>query len=194
MKRIGFIDGRRVAGWRFPATDSPGNGQVLTVDDYSPETAYPKTLKYTVLGVKTALYTIADWLEISIKNTVVLGYGKWIDVDSVDNPAIGHFSGQVINMRDPGDNCDGWLCQDLNFFCVGTPAGRFSFIKCRTHTAVIPTSVISLEGAPNATYLLGIAQTTPPHYLGSADASGASTHHLKIMVAGTEYRIPLYVG
>lgn len=195
MKRTGFIDGRRVAGWRFPATDAPGKGQVLTVNDYSPAAAYVRELHYNILGAKTATYAMVDWVKISIQNTVVLGYGKWIDVDSVDNPTIAHFSAMVINMRDPGDNCDGWMCLDLNFFAVGTPSARYGYIKCRAHTAVTPTAIMMLEGAPTATYLLHHAQPAQgPFGAGGASDSGADSYHLKCLMGGMEVRIPLWFG
>ena len=55
MKRIGFIDGRRVAGFAFPATATPGNGQVMTVRDPSIGALHNRGMRidYRQTGVKT---------------------------------------------------------------------------------------------------------------------------------------------
>jgi len=56
MKRIGYIDGRRVAGWSFPANASPGNGLVLNVVDPSTiASGYARAIyiNYTNSGAKT---------------------------------------------------------------------------------------------------------------------------------------------
>lgn len=195
MKRIGFIDGRRVAGWTFPATAAPGNGQVVTIDDRSPADCYGKRIVYNVLAAKTGLYTAAHQIEVNFKADVMLGYGARIHIQSSGNPTIIHGAGLEVYMNEAGDNCSGWMCADLNFNTEGAPAGRYGFIKCRAHTAITPNTILLFEGAPTSTYLLKHPQPCQgPFYDGLASASGAETYHLKCLMGGMEVRIPLWFG
>jgi len=55
LKRVGFIDGRRVSGWRFPANATPGNGQAMVITDPSIGALHNRGvhLTYNQSGAKT---------------------------------------------------------------------------------------------------------------------------------------------
>jgi len=195
MKRIGYIDGRRISGWSFLNTDTPGDGQLVTINDRSPASCFGKKIVYNVLTAKTGLYARAHEIEVNLNADTVLGYASRISMQTSGNPVVIHGAGLEVYMNDPGDNTSGWMCLDLNFNCVGTPAGRYGFIKCRPHTAVTPRTLMLLEGAPTATYMLEHAQPNQaPFYDGAASAAGAELYHLKCLMGGMEVRVPLWFG
>ncbi|MBA7669595.1 hypothetical protein ES703_77726 [subsurface metagenome] len=159
MKRIGFIDGRRVAGWHFTATATPGNGQVVDVHDPSAGATgsiSAQTLKYRSIGTKTgAAYYVARTIEVhpggdldSVSGILeglnitfaspgagALNLGRWWALDIFVNDVMGHtvheIHGLAIGM----------------FYDNPTTLPHSAFIRCQTHGAVPMPAFARITGS-----------------------------------------------
>jgi len=160
MKRIGFIDGRRVAGWQFPATAVPGNGQVIDVTDPSfgaIGSIAAQTIKYRPTGAKTGVnYSQAQSIEVFPQGDTYLLHGQSIYFAApVGTPAIHRYIGLDIFMEPLG----GAVVSEIAGISIGinntdpATAAYGCFLRCYAHAAVLPAFArIAGEGVTNLFY------------------------------------------
>ncbi|GAJ06028.1 unnamed protein product, partial [marine sediment metagenome] len=103
MKRIGFIDGRRIAGWSFPANATPGNGQVVDITDNSlgeVGNVQGRCLKFRAKGAKTGTpFVHADKIELYPEGNTLWLAGHGIHVETpVGSPVMDSLWAQDIYM------------------------------------------------------------------------------------------------
>lgn len=189
IKRVGFIDGRRVAGWRFPANASPGVGQVMTIVDPSLIAAGTNRglyINYTQSGAKTGSASVRG-LAIDLTISADVPNIGAIDLyrADIDNKAISRLSAIEIYSGNRGNavttQYDVMIARNSN--AVLTAPGCDAFIYFREHTMVQEeSSVLMLQGDNAAEYLIAFgANPGSGKKLLEASAAGESiTHRVKV--------------
>ena len=197
MKRIGFIDGRRVAGWHFPATATPGNGQVVDVTDPSvgASSVAAQTLRYRPTGNKTGnIYSVAksidvypqgntyilEGLSIYFDNPVGAGvFGKWWALD-IYMQAIGaaatvsELAGITIGMN----------------YTNPSTAVNSAFLRLYTHGAVPMPAAIRIAGSAVDALVFFQRCVTP---VLNAPVGAVNSKKIRVRFGdGGDFFIPLY--
>lgn len=158
MKRIGFIDGRRIRGFTLSGAVAL-DGQRLDISDVI-EVASGTTrgvyINYTQSGTKTGSAQVnALAVDMGIAADVPYAYGISISLDTIDDKTVGFLSGLSIYWEDYGDALTHSVMIDLGKNSVHEPADRNCFFRCREHTTVWPnSSVMRLEGGNSSGYFV----------------------------------------
>lgn len=200
MKRIGFIDGRRIAGWSFPANATPGNGQVVDVTDPSVGAVgdiAAQILRYRPTGDKTGnTYSIArsinvypegdtyilEGLSIYYDNPVGSGtFGIWWGLDIYMQAigalaAVGYMNGITIGM---------------NYTNATANPVATSFIRAYTHGAVAMPSFVNIGGS-GMTNLIEFMRSVAPFLNGAVGAGQTAKIKVHCNDTGQDWYIPLY--
>lgn len=201
MKRIGFIDGRRIAGWNFPATATPGNGQVVDVTDPSEGatgSVVAQTLKYRPTGDKTG----SDY-----------SIGKRIDVYPQGDLFI--LEGLQIHFHDPigAGTFERWWAFDIYLDAIGalatvreisaitvgmnytnpTVLPHSAFLRLYTHGAVPVPAAIRIAGS-GVDSLFYFQRSVTPIAVGAV--GGAQNRKIRVHIADVpaDYFIPLHTA
>jgi len=200
MKRIGFIDGRRVAGWHFPATAVPGNGQVVDVTDPSAGATgdvAAQTLRYRPTGDKTgAPYSIARTIEVYPEGDSFLLVGLRI---YYHNPVDGDFNswraldiymqpiGAVATVRETTGIVIGM------FYDNATALPHSAFIHLYAHGAEPIPAAIRIGGS-GAQWLFYFQRSVDPVVIGNV--GGVQNRRIRVRLAdiATDYFIPLHTA
>lgn len=198
MKRLGFIDGRRVAGWSFPATATPGNGQVMTINDRSAGgtgDVYGQTINYNAIGAKTGHPFVGP---LSLNLNVIggaaptPGYQAGLSISTSLAAAL-HSAGLYgmfiyMNALGAGATVTEHCALSLNMNNTVAPTSFSTFLRCYAHGAGHPVeSVISLPSSVGIEYLVDIRHGVLPLVLA---APGAFTRKIAVQLAGS----PWYIG
>lgn len=196
MKRIGFIDGRRVAGWSFPATATPGNGQVMNITDPSTPASGIRRgayINYTQSGVKTGSAEVdAFAIDLALNAAVPTAYGQAIYLSSSGDPTIAFVSGLSFYIDNLGSGLSGFAAIDIGLALSDAPPTRHCFMRLRNHVGTIVADGIRIEGSNPITNLLYFLTATQP--IISAAVGGAQNQKIRISIAGTPYYIPLHTA
>lgn len=200
MKRIGFIDGRRIAGWRFQASATPGVGQIEDVTDPgvgATGSVTAKTLRYRPTGNKTGnIYSVAraievypegdtyilEGLSIYYDNPIGAGtFGIWWGLDIYMQAigalaAVGYMNGITIGMN--------YTNATLN------PVAT-SFIRAYTHGAVAMPSLINIGGS-GMTNLVEFMRSVAPFLNGAVGVGQTARIRVHCNDTGQDWDIPLY--
>lgn len=171
MKRIGFIDGRRVAGWTFPATATPGNGQVLTINDLSVITSgYSRGvyIDYTQTGVKGGgAWVVPLAIDLTLVGDVGFAFAQSIGI-AFSGAAIANYGGGIyIYLNDPADGSVVHYCGlMIGIDAENAPSGTSCFMRVYGHGGAVDTVIWLANGAGTPiTYLLdfeGLASPISP--------------------------------
>jgi len=196
MKRIGFIDGRRIAGWSFPATAVPGPGQVQTIVDQSTGVRFNRGLfiDYRQTGIKTGAGRV-DGLGVDMIVSADSPYANTMAhyVSFVGTPTVGYATGGYWYLNNPGAG------NLLNHYCglmlgidvTNPPAGRSAFMRVFGHGGAVD-AVIWLANAGGAmiTNLLYFEGGVSPWVAGAV--GGAQDQKIRVSVGGVARYIPLH--
>ncbi|MBA7705363.1 hypothetical protein ES703_114191 [subsurface metagenome] len=196
MKRIGFIDGRRVAGWRFQASALPGNGQILDVTDPSAGavgSVAVQTIKYRPTGDKTGVnYSQAQNIEVFPQGDTYLLHGQSIYFAApVGTPTIHRYIGLDIFM----ERLTGAVVSEIAGISIGinntdpATAAYGCFLRCYAHAARLPAFArIAGEGVTSLFYF---QRAVPP--LLNAPVGGVNSKKLRITFGDIgDFFIPVY--
>lgn len=197
IKRVGFIDGRRVAGWRFPANASPGVGQVMTIVDPSliaTGTNRGLQINYTQSGAKTGTAQVGGLgIELTISADVPTACGLKLYRADIDNKTIARLSAIEIYSAKRGNGItaqyDIMIGRDSN--AVLTGPGNDAFIYFREHgTVQDESSVFMLQGNQAAEYLIAFGSNpdTGKLLLENSVETEAVTHRVRCNVASVGVR------
>lgn len=193
MKRTGFIDGRRVAGFTLSGS-SALNGMTLTIaDSTTPASGYTRAMyiNYTGSGAKTGSAEI-NCLGIDLAlSAAVAGYAYNISLylSSSGNPTLSFVSPISIYADDMGTGCAGFVGIDIGLALSNAPSGRHCFMRMRNHVSTAVTDGIRIEGSAPLTNLLYFQTDSSP--IVASAVGGSQNHKIKISIAGTAYYIPL---
>lgn len=193
MKRIGFIDGRRVAGWRFPATATPGNGLVLTIVDPSIIASGDNRgvyISYTASGKKTGGTVAPLGVNLAITEDTPYGYGIRIDTAAVADKTMEMLMGLDVYMHDAGTAVGRYYALNLGMEHNSEPAGEVGFMRLRNHGTRTMDSVLRLEGTNPCTRLFDLQAGLPYHSANRTVADGS----VQVRVEGTDKWIQLYAS
>lgn len=196
MKRIGYIDARRIAGFTFPATATPGNGLVLTIVDPSiiaSGTNRGIHLDYNHSGVKAGGSVSAIGVELNIAAAAEYVNGIDVYVDTSDDPDVTWIAGMGVYMADSGSGTViGHMCLDLGKESTNQGVDRDCFIRFRTHAGQTK-DVFRLEGAEMAEYLVHVDYPGAPWEAGDVTNSKTPTGGLRCYIKDVGVGvIPLY--
>lgn len=193
MKRIGFIDGRRIAGWVFPANATPGNGQVMTVlDPSTPVGSYTRGrhLSYTATGDKTGAGNTleADSVALAISGNSQNAYGRATYISASGDPVINYLSGHFIYMGDIGASAViKKICAlDMGVNVTNAPTEQSTFIRAYSHGGEV-RSFAWLPSSQGITYLFEFEQAVAPMGVntpGGGTLNFTNWRLIKIRVAG----------
>ena len=152
-------------------------------------------INWTNTGAKTGSAEInAFAVDFSLQASCPYVYGMAVYAGHSGNPAIGFFSGWSLYLDDIGTNVGGIVGLDLGFAATNSPSGRHAFIRCRKHTANVPDTVLLLEGAGSAKYLLKFDQVGNLCVTDAGAVAGNRTHKIKCECQGTEFYINGYAA
>ncbi|MBA7714231.1 hypothetical protein ES703_123248 [subsurface metagenome] len=196
MKRIGFIDGRRIAGWSFPATATPGNGQVITINDPSiiaGGTITGRRIVYNATGDKTGAPTVTpDTVDFNISGNCEAAYGRSTYIGMSGDPTITYLAGHFIYMDDIGAAATiAYMCAlHLGVNVTNAPTTGSTFMRAYSHGGAVQ-SFAWFPSANGITNLFHFEQHVAPIGVQTAGAA-AITNWCPIAVrlgAGTRYMI-----
>lgn len=198
MKRIGFIDGRRVAGWAFPATAVPGNGQVKRIYDPSTGAVFNRGqfIDYRQTGIKTGGGRVdAHGIDMTISascpyvNTMA-HYIAWSGI-----PTVGEATGGFWYLSNPGagNNLVNYFGLSLNMDVTNPPSSKSTMMRVYCHGGTIG-SVILLGNSGGTPFdnLLEFLAGVPPFISGAI--GGVQDSRIRITVAGAYRYIPLHTA
>ena len=196
MKRTGFIDGRRVAGWRLQATAAPGIGQIVDVTDPSVGATGDVTgsvFRFRPTGNKTGTPMVTGrQIELYPQGNALWlsAHGIYVALP-VGAPVMNTLWGQDVYMERLG----GALVDEYCGISIGmdytnaVQAGGFgTFLRLYTHGPTALPTCLRLAGA-QSTVLFTLAQAMLPWVTGAV--GGAQSAKIAVDIAGTTMYIPL---
>ena len=199
MKRIGYIDGRRIAGFTkrgLLATD----GMKIDIEDLSTiSTGYEKGIyiNYKQKGLKTGGDVNPLTIDVSVEESAAGGVfpiSLYLAMTSGKN--VGNLGFLATYMEDIGAGVIGnVMLADLARVITNLGASRDAFIRFRNHGAVAGKSGIYLEGYPNiVTNLITFSHPVPP-FIGAA-VGGAQTAKIQVNTINpvASWFIPLHTA
>lgn len=204
MKRIGFIDGRRVAGWHFTATATPGNGQVVDVHDPSAGATgsiSAQTLRYRPTGVKEgAAYYVAKTIEVYPSgdlghvSAILEGLSIYFASPGAGARNLGRWWALDVYMEE----VMGHTVHEIHGLAIGmnytnpTTLPHSAFIRCQTHGAVPMPAAIRITGS-GVTNLFYFQRCVTPVL--NAPVGVANTKKIRVTFGDVgDYFIPLYTS
>jgi len=193
MKRIGFIDGRRVAGWSFPATTTPGDGQVITINDPSTiasGTIHGIHINYTASGIKTGGTVMPLAVTLAVTGDTPYAYAMRVTTAAVANKTMEMLMGLDIYMGDAGTAVGRFYAFNLGMVHNSVPLDQVGFMRLRNHGARTMSSVIRLEGTNPVARLFDL-QAGQPYHSGNRTVPDGS---IQVRVEGVDKWIQLYAS
>lgn len=192
MKRIGYIDGRRVAGFAFSGA-SALDGMKLNISDIgTPSSGINRGvyINYTQNGIKTGSAEVNCFaIDLALQKAVINAYPIALYISSSGNPAINLVSPISMYVDDLGTGIGNFSCLDLGVAITNAPSGRFCFARLvRQGAGALLTDAFRLEAGP-CTNLFNFAVNTDPIAAGAV--GGSQDKKIKCVVAGTTYYIPM---
>lgn len=195
-KRTGYIDGRRPAGWAFPASVSPGNGQVLTIVDNSIITTGSLAgllVDYTQSGVKTGGEVSAIGINLNVAADVpyVWGMKVYAEPNKGDaDPEMIFCSPIAVYAEDLGSaTCQYYVMVDLGKNSTNVASVVDAFMRMKTHAGTT-TSGIFVDG--KQTYFLDFADIEGPCTAGDAATSGPKSWKISVRCGEDQGYIQVY--
>lgn len=197
MKRIGFIDGRRVAGWNYPATATPGNGQIVDVTDPSfgaVGSVNIQTINFRPTGIKTGInYLSAHRINVYPHGDTYTLRGQKIDFATPGRNALIHqYFAQDISIASLGPAVSVQEMCGISIgidYAVPTLGANSAMIRLYAHAHVFPSAIrIAGEGVTNLFYFQ--RAVTP---LLNAPVGGVNSKKLRITFGDIgDFFIPIY--
>lgn len=201
----GYIDGRRVTGFRLRGTVAL-NGVNLAITDIStPSSGYCRGLyiNFTNTGAKTGSAELNPLaIDVDSSANVPHIFTISIYIGALSGATVNHAAGIYMYI----DSTSGTLARKHGLWIqmVGTGATKAHFLSVQ-HMGGTITSIINSQSVGNcATYLLHMegehypppAGEKRPFYMGDLTDTGGSSvacdGYLKIRVGGTDLYIPVY--
>jgi len=197
-KRVGYIDGRRLGGWSFPATASPGNGQVLTIADNAVITTGNLRglfVDYTQGGAKTGASTEVDAIGINLNVAADVPYVYGLSIYTEPNkddedPTMIFCAPIAIYSEDLGSaTCQYYVMVDLGKNSTNVASVVDAFIRMKTHAGTT-TSGIYVDGKQS--YFLDFADIEGPCTAGDAATSGPKAWKISVRCGEDQGYIQVY--
>jgi hypothetical protein len=192
MKRVGYIDGRRITGFTLAGALAK-DGMYLAVEDISTPssgTVHAVKINYDQNGAKAGATAEAFCVMMTAKQAAQYAYAEAIHILSSGNPALGFVSPLSIYVDDQGTACTNLVGLDMGFAVNNAPSGRHAFIRMRNDVGQIVKDAILIEGTAPITNLFDFQIDSAP-VVDAAVATG-QTKKLQIAIAGSPWYIPLY--
>lgn len=199
MKRIGFIDGRRIAGWSFPATAVPGNGQVVDVTDPSAGavgSVFAQRIIFRPTGNKTGVnYLAAHRIDVVPHGDTFTLRGQVIDFATPGRDSLIHqYFAQDINLDPLGPAVNVGELAGISIgidYTVPTTLPHSAFLRLYAHGAVPIPAAIRIAGS-GVTNLFYFQRSVTPIAVGAV--GGTQTRKIRVHIADVpaDYFIPLH--
>lgn len=195
MKKIGFIDSRRLKGFTL-AGASALVGPQLDIEDIATQSSGSSIglyLNYDQNGAKTGSATVAvQAIDLALKKAVIYAYNQALYMAGSGNPAVDFASALSIYIDDIGTGLGGFCGIDIGLALTNAPADRHCFIRMRNHVGTIVKDAIRIEGSHPVTNLFAFEIDHEP--IVDAAVGGSSVKKLTIKIVDTTYYIPVYAS
>jgi len=155
MKRIGFIDGRRIAGFKLAGTVALTGVNIPITDTATPSSGNMRGIhiNYTQSGAKNGTAVINPLsIAVTISANVPYIFPFDITVEASANKTHTMISPINVYLKDVGNACQHAACALLGREITNVGIASDSFLWMRNHGAVAATAFIKSTGI--ATYLL----------------------------------------
>lgn len=190
MKRIGFIDGRRVAGFTLRGTIALNGINIPITDTATPSSGYMRGLylNYTQSGIKTGSAEVAPLsIALAVAANVPRGMCISLYTAAIANKTIDGLHAIDVYMDDPGTACNRYYALNLGQAHTNA-AAESGFIRMRNHGPTPLNAVFQLEANNPATYLFRMGAGTPYH---SSQVS-VEDGRLQVYIDGTARYLKVY--
>jgi len=190
MKRIGYIDGRRIAGFALKGTTALTGINIPITDTATPSSGYMRGIRigYTNSGTKTgSAEAVALALDLTVEADVPRAMCLSLYTAPIANKTVDGLHAIDVYMDDPGTACNRYYALNLGQ-AHNNAAAESGFIRMRNHGSTPLDAVFQLEANNPATYLFRMGAGTPYHSSNVSVMDG----RLYVYIDGVERYLAVY--
>lgn len=192
MKKIGYIDGRRLAGFTLAGV-SGLDGIKLDINDIgTPPSGANRGvhINYTQDGAKPGAECDALAIDLTLKKATQYAYPLSLYMAASGNPALDFLSPISIYTDNLGTGVGALVGIDIGLCQNDAVADRLCFMRMRKHGSQTIKDGIRIEGTAPVTNLFAFEIDHTP--IVDAAIGGNQDKKIRVKIVNTDYYIPLH--